>query len=302
MKVKPYCGVCLFNRGIKEVELATSDASLRFKIISKLIDMFEEKFNENSISAQLGTYRDRIIKKYSGCNDPYAKQKAISNEIAAKFLPVLQELVNSQKSPYKRFRTAVLASIVGNTIEFNIEDQKIELDSLEKLLKNSLEDSEKLLVKDDIQELFDLITSKKKVLYLTDNAGEIFFDYVLIYELYRLGKEVIVAVKEKPVLNDATMEDAKIAGLLELSAHTNSKIKVITTGTDHVGIILSETPNEFIDILNNAEIIIAKGMGYYECLSEETLTCPIVYLFKIKCRSLAEELNMEINSNVAMFV
>ncbi|MFX0133060.1 MAG: DUF89 domain-containing protein [Candidatus Hodarchaeota archaeon] len=299
MKVKPYCGVCLLIRGIKEVELATSDPDLRFKIINELIKMFQEKFNENSISAHLGTYRDRIIKKLSGCKDPYAHQKRLSNKIAKKFLPFLQKKLNSLKHPYERFRFAILASIVGNSIEFHIEDQKIELDSLEKLLKQSFKDAEKNLVKDDIQDLFNLLKSKNKVLYLTDNAGEIVFDYILINELYKLGKEVKVAVKEKPVLNDATLEDAKAAGLLELSVNSNSKVKIITTGTDHVGIILSETPKEFLDIFNASDLIIAKGMGYYESLSEEKLPSSIVYLFKIKCRSIAEELNMAINSNVA---
>lgn len=299
MKVKPYCGVCLLNRGIKEVELATSDPDLRFKIVNELIKMFQEKFNENSISAHLGTYRDRLIKKLSGCKDPYAHQKRVSNKIAKNLLPFLQKKLNSLKDPYVRFRFAVLASIVGNSIEFHIEDQKIELYSLEKLLKQSFEDAEKNLVKDDIQDLFNLLKSKNKILYLTDNAGEIVFDYILINELYRLKKEVIVAVKEKPVLNDATMEDAKAAGLLELSVKTNSKVKIITTGTDHVGIILSETPKQFLDIFNKVDLIIAKGMGYYESLSEEKFPSSIVYLFKIKCRSIAEELNMEINSNVA---
>ncbi len=299
MKVKPYCGFCLLNRGIKEVELATSDINLQFKIVYELIKMFEEKFTENCISAHLGTYRDRIIKQLSGCKDPYAEQKRLSNKIALKFLPFLQKKLNTIKDPYERFRFALLASIVGNSIEFHIEDQKIDLDSLEQLLEESFENAEKNLAKDDIQDLYDLLKSENKVLYLTDNAGEIVLDYILINELYNLGKEVIVAVKEKPVLNDATMEDAKAAGLLELSVNTNSKVKIITTGTDHVGIILSETPEEFLDIFNTADLIIAKGMGYYESLSEEQLSTSIAYLFKIKCRSIAEELNMAINSNVA---
>ncbi len=135
---------------------------------------------------------------------------------------------------------------------------------------------------------------------MTDNAGEIIFDYILIKELQELGKEITVAVKETPVLNDATLEDAIDAGLLELAEKSNSKVKVITTGTDHVGIILSETPKDFLDIFNNSELIIAKGMGYYESLSEEPIPCPIAHLFKVKCRSVAEDLILEIKKNVAL--
>jgi len=298
LKVKPYCGICLLNRGIKEVELATSDPKLQFKIISKLIKMFQGKFNEHSISAHLGTYRDRIIKKFSGCSDPYSDQKRISNKIALKFLPILQKQLENIKGEYHRFRFAVLTTIVGNSIEFHIEDQKIELNSLGQLLKKSFENAEKKLAIDHIQALYSLLEKKNTVLYLTDNAGEIIFDYVLIKELFAMGKEVIVAVKEKPVLNDATMEDAKTAGLLKLSDETNFKVQVISTKTDHVGIILSETPKEFLAIFYNAELIIAKGMGYFESLSEEKLNCPIAHLFKVKCRSVAEELKLEINRNV----
>jgi len=300
LKVKPYCGICLLNRGIKEVELATSDPKLRFEIINKLIEMFREKFNENSISAHLGTYRDRIIKKFSGCKDPYAEQKKISNEIALKFIPHLRNQLDSIKNDYERFRFAVLVTIVGNSIEFHLEDQLIDLNSLDQFLQDSLEDVEKKLAIDDILELFNLLKKKKKILYLTDNAGEIVFDYILIDELYKIGKEVIVAVKQSPVLNDATMEDAKIAGLLELAIKSNSKVKIITTETDHVGIILSETPKNFLKTLYGAEIIIAKGMGYYESLSEENNITPIAHLFKIKCRSMAAELNKEINCNIAL--
>ena len=96
------------------------------------------------------------------------------------------------------------------------------------------------------------------------------------------------------------MEDAVVAGLVKLSEKSNNKVKVITTKNDHVGIILSETPQSFLNIFNNTELIIAKGMGYYESLSEENLSSPIAHLFKIKCRSVAEDLNLSVNKNICM--
>ena len=244
LKVKPYCGICLLNRGIKEVQLSTPDPKLQFKIIEKLIGMFRENFNENSISAHLGTYRDRIIKEFSGCRDPYYEKKKLSNKIALKFLPFLREQMELQDSEYKKFRFAVLASIVGNSIEFHLEDQKIELNSLENYLKDSFEGVEKNLAIDNIQELYNILKKKKTVLFLTDNAGEIVFDTILINQLIKMGIEIKVAVKKKPVLNDATMEDAIAAGLLEMEKVSN-KLKIITTETDHVGIILTEAPKKF---------------------------------------------------------
>ena len=98
-------------------------------------------------------------------------------------------------------------------------------------------------------------------MYICDNAGEIIFDRVLMEEIKRYGKEIVAVVKGKPILNDATLEDAKMAKIDEIA-------KVITTGSDIIGIILEECSEEFLKEFESADLIIAKGMGNYESLTE----------------------------------
>ena len=112
----------------------------------------------------------------------------------------------------------------------------------------------------DLDDLNDLKNSKK-VLYICDNAGEIVFDKLLIEEIKKYVADVVVAVKGKPILNDATLEDAEFVGINEIA-------RVISTGGDIIGVILEECSQEFLDEFYSADMIVAKGMGNYESLTE----------------------------------
>jgi uncharacterized protein with ATP-grasp and redox domains len=95
------------------------------------------------------------------------------------------------------------------------------------------------------------------VLYLADNAGETFFDRLLIEELLKQNAEVTYAVKDAPILNDATFEEAEAAGIAEIA-------KVMSIGTDCTGILLRECSPTFLEEIQNSNFIISKGQGNYE--------------------------------------
>ncbi len=298
MRIRPRCSVCLFHRGFKEIQLATDDPVLQFKVLKAIIDLFAKELNENAVSAVLGTKRDRIIRRLTNCSDPYKEQKRKSNELALKLIPPLEHSLNLEPDPYKRFRFATLAAIVGNILEFDILEHTVDLEKPD-YIQTLIAAAEQDLAIDQIQDTFQLAQSVKQILFLTDNAGEIVFDKLLIKELLNLGVQVIVAVKESPVLNDATLEDAEVANLISLSEH-DSSLRVVTTGTDHVGLILEEISDPFQSIFENAGFIIAKGMGYYETLAEKNLPKPIAYLFRTKCSSVAEDIGVELRKNLAL--
>jgi hypothetical protein len=121
----------------------------------------------------------------------------------------------------------------------------------------------------------------KRILYLADNAGETVFDRLLIEEL---KKPVIYAVREKPIINDATREDAYLSGIHEVA-------EVISTGCDAPGTILKFCSNEFLEIYKNSDLIISKGQGNYEGLSDEPR--PIFFLLKAKCSIIAQDTGVE---------
>ncbi|MEM0049653.1 MAG: ARMT1-like domain-containing protein [Candidatus Bathyarchaeia archaeon] len=287
MKVSPECALCLFQRGYLEIIEATDNLELRFEATIHLLRMLAENFHPNAVPAVLGTLRERIIKDVTGNSDPMAKRKVLSNIEAMKILPLAEQLI-SKESGYMRFRRACLYAVVGNVIEFDIPDHTFDFNELYGLLINAEMD----LAIDDIYAAFSLLKRDKLIIYLTDNSGEIAFDKLFVRELKNLGCKVIVAVKEKPVCNDATFEDALFVGIDKVAD------EVITTGSDTMGLILSECSRDFLKIYETADFVIAKGMANAETITEMKIKVPHLLLLRAKCENVARYFGVKRNKNV----
>ena len=290
MKIEVECLPCLIQRGYLQILEANKDPHLQFEAASALLECMAKGFNPNAVAAVLGTKRDRLIKRISGNPDVYAKRKAESNRIALKALPTLRQMIVGEASQKKRFRKACLASIVGNIIEFDIPDHEVDLDELTLLIEKAEQD----LAIDKIDDIYSLAEDSRNVLFLTDNAGEIAFDTLLISEIKKMGARVIVAVKGGPILNDATLDDAKAVNMFQVAD------EVITTGADAVGLPSpEETSEEFLKAYEKADLIVAKGMGYAETLTEINLKKPHAFLLRTKCIPVARHFGVPRNKNVA---
>jgi len=289
LKVEIRCVSCILHRGYMEIQEATNDRSLQFKAMSALLRFLAEEFKPTANPAYLGTKRDRVIRKITGNPDPYAKSKQISNQKALEILPLAKNLVSSEPSTELKFRKACLCSIVGNIMEFDIPDNPFKFTDIKKLIQ----EAEKDLAIDEIPQIFNEAKKAKNVLYLIDNAGEIAFDTLLVQELKKSGPHVTVAVKSGPILNDATMEDAKYVGMHEVAD------EIITTGTDAVGLIPNECSDEFLNVYNSADFVVAKGMGYAETLTELQLPAPHALLLRTKCGTVANFFDVSTGKNIA---
>lgn len=290
MKVEIECLSCIIHRGYLEIAEATKNPALQFEAASALLKCMAKEFKPDAVAAILGTMRDRIIKQVSGNPDIYAKKKHDSNQAASKLLPSIKNLIEKESLPAKRFRKACLAAIVGNVIEFDIPDHEFNLGQLRQLIV----DAEKDLAVDEIFEIYEEAKKATSVLFLTDNAGEIVLDKLLISELRQLGAKVIVVVKGGPILNDATLEDAKAVNMYEIAD------AVVTTGADAVGLPLpEERSEEFIKAYDDADFVIAKGMGYAETLTEIKLKQAHAFLLRTKCNPVANYFGVVRGKNVA---
>ena len=289
MKVEIRCASCILHRGYIEIQEATNDSALQFKAMYTLLHFIAEEFKPTANPACLGTERDRLIRRVTGNPDPYAKRKKISNQKALETLPLAKNLVSNESSLELKFRKACLCSIVGNIMEFDIPDNPFKFRDLKKLIQLAGKD----LAIDEIPQIFNKAKKAKHVLYLADNAGEIAFDTLLVQELKKLGLQVTVAVKGNPVLNDATMEDAKYVGVHEIAD------EIITTGTDAVGLIPNECSDEFLKFYNSADFVVAKGMGYAETLTELQLKVPHALLLRTKCSTVANFFKVSMGKNIA---
>ena len=289
MKVEPECAACILSRGAAEVKEATTNPALRYRAICDLLRLLAKEFRPTAVAADLGTKRDRVIRRVTGSVDPYKRSKRISNEKALKLLPYARKLVEEGYAQEDRFKRACLVAMVGNLIEFDIPGHRASFSSLRKSFREASKD----LVINDTNRAYELAKKAHTVLYLADNAGEIVFDTLLVEQLRNMGVTVVVAVKGGPVINDATLEDAEVSGMTKIAD------KVITTGTDAVGFAATEVSQEFIEAYDSADLVIAKGMGYAETLTEHKLKKPHLLLLRTKCEPVANYFAAPREKNVA---
>jgi len=292
MKVKPECAICLVKRAVQEINLATSEECKRLEAVNAVFKMACKQFKQGSIPATLGTERYRLIRKVTGAGDYYKNLKTLANNHAVKIVEALRAEINSVRDNYQRFRRAAVAAIAGNAMEFFVLDNEFKIEDIDEILA----EAEREMAVDDLPELFQFILKKPRILYLVDNAGEIAFDTLLIEQLKALGSEITVAVKEKPIMNDATLEDA---AAVKMSLYAT---RVITTGTGSVGLSVKDCSDEFLSYFYSSDLIIAKGMGYYETISEIKLNKPLALLLRAKCKPVAEDLKVAQNKNIAKFL
>lgn len=289
MKVDVECAPCLLHRGYMEILEATNDKTLQFEAMTALTRLLHKEFKSAAVPAILGTKRDRLVKTITGNKDPYAKKKWLSNQRALEILPQLKRMVAREASNEVRFRRACLCAIVGNIIEFDIPEHEFRFEDIAKLVHQAQQD----LAVDEVSKIFERAKKAEEIMYLTDNAGEIAFDTLLVAELRKLGARVTVAVKGKPIINDATLQDAKTVGMHEVTDD------LISNGTDTVGLILKECSKRFLTLYKSADLVVAKGMGYAETLTETKLSNPHALLLRTKCQPVAKYFGTVKRKNVA---
>ena len=285
MKVYYECASCFLRQAREALDLATSDESLKMDVTTDITKVLCSKFHDNAVNNIIGTEIHRLIKNRTNNNDPYQNEREICNDIAMKYLPVITEAVKTEDN----LESYIKASIIGNLLDFGALGVDVNTEALiNKTMHNGL-------AVNHVDKLESALKNAKNVLYLADNVGEIIFDKILIKKLKDYDVNITVALKEKPILNDACVEDALKIGLGEFA-----DLKSI--GTDSIGIIYPETSEEFKEIFNNADMIIAKGLGNYEGLTELESDKPIFCLLNAKCNPVAKNIGVNMGDNVILML
>ncbi len=255
----------LFNNGV--IPKNKHEILLR-KILSYLSNI-----NLNYSPPKIAQEIHRLIRKEINNKDPYKKIKHKYNKLCLdKYNNLKQKIENSEKPLYEALKLAV----IGNVIDFG-PNHSINLNKQ----INKFKDINFAI--DDSNKLFKDIKKAKTILYLGDNSGEIIFDKLFLEFINH--DNVFFAVRGKPVLNDATKEDAEYAEIGKIA-------KIIDSGTDIPGTDLKESSVEFKKIFKNADLIISKGQGNYESLSD-IKNKNIYFLLMAKCDLVAEQLKVK---------
>jgi uncharacterized protein with ATP-grasp and redox domains len=284
MKVHYECAACFLRQTREALDLATDDESLKMDITEKVVKLVSETYRRGAVSNFIGTEVHRTIKNETGNNDPYSKEREISNDIALDFLPQVEKILG-QKNKLENY---VKVAIAGNVIDFGALGLEMDMEAL--IIKTMKKDP----TIDNTKELENELKLSKTVLYLADNIGEIVFDKILIEKIKEYDVDVTVALKEKPILNDACIEDGLKIGLDKVA-------KLTSTGTDSIGIIEDDVSQEFMDLFNKSDMIIAKGLGNYEGLGEMNLKDKPVYcLLNAKCKPVARDIGVNLGDNIVL--
>jgi len=294
VKPQPLCLLCTFRAAYDVAKRSTDKEDLQIKVILETARWLLTTETETVIPAALHTHVCRTAKKITGNPDPFSRLKKFSNDQAIKMFLTVEQRIRASRDAQEAFQLAVKMAICGNAIDFEVENYDFSLEEFDRQFMGCLE---KDLATDDTVFLMQQLKRSRKVLYLMDNAGEIVFDKLFMNLIRRTYDcEIWAVVKEKPVMNDALIEDAEQISLTSVA-------RVITTGNDHIGIELNSSSDEFLSHLKTCDLIIAKGQGYYETLTEveSVLKVPICYLLRAKCPVVAEDLGVPLDSGVARF-
>ncbi|MCD4778932.1 MAG: ARMT1-like domain-containing protein [Candidatus Omnitrophica bacterium] len=276
------CIPCFFSQAIESGRLITGDEIVHKELIDDLAKLIPE-FSLNSTPPEMAYHISKIVKARLGDRDLYKQIKEKSNKMALELYPRLKDKVEKSND---RLLMAVEIAIAGNVIDYGAKNS-LDIDKeIKKLFQEGFYDEGRTIF--DYEDFQKDLRDAKQVLYLGDNAGEIVFDRVLIEEFFK-EKEVIYVVREKPIINDVVMKDAHDCGIDKIA-------KVISSGVESPGTILKYCSKDFIDIFNDAELIISKGQGNYEALSSARKG--IYFLMRAKCPVIARHVGAAVGDIV----
>ncbi len=273
------CIPCFFRQALQAARISGADLEIQKEVLYNLSQLVPD-FSYDTSPVEMGRIIYTMVSKATGKKDPYKEIKEESNRLALKIYPELKKKVRESDNP---LLTAVMLAIKGNLIDFNLKDSQEISSEIDRIASHNFDLGAICSNKHfNYQYFYQYLLKSKYILYLADNAGEVVFDRILIEQLVDdYKKNILYVVKGKPALNNALVDDAIYCGI-------NNIAKVISCGADCPGVLLEECSSEFMRLFKEAEMIISKGQGNYEALSEES--SPIFFLLIAKCPVIAKHI------------
>ena len=270
MKTFLDCLPCMMSQALRAGRMATNDE----KIIKELLDsvgaMIKDIPLENT-PPETGDVIYKKVREITGVVDPYKKIKEANIQEALSLYPELKEIIDKSDN---KLLTAIRFAIAGNVIDFGVGKEF-----------NIVENIKEVLMQEfgifDFYEFVKHLEKANTILYIGDNAGESVFDKILIEEL---NKPVIYVVRDIPVINDVTYEDAVASGIDDVA-------EIISSGSSAPAVIPEFCNENFMEKFNTADMVISKGQGNYEGLSNVDRS--VFFLLKAKCYVIANDLNVK---------
>ena len=220
-------------------------------------------------SALFATFVEEDLHRIYGLQpDRMQEEKDLSNRFVMERLEDIRRRILKTEDPVY---AALQFSVLGNYLDFSALAGQVSFEKLDEMLDGGTKIE---LDREVYRQFAEDLKKGKRFLYITDNAGEICFDRVAAEIIKETCPqlEITFLVRGKPVSNDATREDAKVAGIT---------FPVIDNGTNVGGTVISKISQEAREAIEEADVILAKGMGNTETM----FGCGynVYYAFLVKC-------------------
>ncbi len=269
MKTFLDCLPCMMSQALRAGRMATDDEKKLKKLLDSVGAMMKDIPMENT-PPETGEAIYREVRKITGVTDPYNKIKESNIKQSLLLYPELKRIIRKSEN---KLLTAIRMAIAGNIIDYGVGKEFNIVEDVNEILKQEFAIF-------DFHEFKKHLKKAKTILYLGDNAGESVFDKILIEEL---NKDVIYVVRDIPVINDVTYQDAVDSGIDEVA-------EIISSGSSAPAVIPKLCNNDFLEKFNAADMIISKGQGNFEGLSNNNSI--VFFLLKVKCHVIARHIKV----------
>ncbi|MEO1923048.1 MAG: ARMT1-like domain-containing protein [Nautiliaceae bacterium] len=281
MKISRECYLCIYTQTLnltKRLKLDENKASEILRGVAKILSKYDLNVTPPEIAAEVYDF----ISESTGIKDPFYKAKKEAINDALKFKKILEEKLINLKNP---LFDACKIAVAGNVIDLGV-NQTYDLDKeIENIFDIEFKHS-------DFNELKNKLNSAKSIVYLGDNAGENVFDEILIKQLRKYANTIYFFTRGKPIINDITVNDLKDLEIFDLA-------EVVDSGVDTPGFHINRANEKAKKLFFNADLVIAKGMGNFECLFGECGR-EVFYLFKVKCEVVARACGADVGEYVLL--
>ncbi len=273
------CLPCLMQQTLDALRRVTEDDEVQAKVMAEAARIIS---NYQDYRCSPAVMRDvqKYLKEVSGVADPYRAIKDRDLKAAGEVYPYLKSFLE-RKGPGLYWALKVAAT--GNIIDSAMGDTSGFRNGLEREL-------EKEFRRCDLSPFEEQLRGAKRLLIIGDNAGETFFDRVLMEQLE--GLDISYAVRSEPIINDTTHTEAVASGL-------DACADIVSTGCGVPGVLLEEASGEFLTLFNEADIVISKGQGNFESL--EGCGRPIFFLLKAKCAMVARMMGVDVGDYLFVY-
>jgi len=277
LNIDPACVECIINQSKRVADAINADEKLTQEIVQAVENMAPGFSFEQSPPEVAAAVYEKMA-KIAGKSDLYDEVKKLSTEKAQSFIPHLEKQIGLSKTP---LLTATKVAVAGNVIDLAAEFAFDLSEELDKIFHTDF-------TVNDFDRLEKRLGEASTLLYLADNAGEHIFDKIYIQTIASLYPdiEIFYMTRGNAIINDVTYEEAKEAGFDQIC-------HLISSGVNTPGFVYDRANSESQELYDNADLVLTKGMGNYECLSDSNRD-NLFFLLKVKCNVVANSIGKNV--------